>query len=58
MSAESSAAKPQRWGVTNALSQAGPTPADIRLNDQFMEELKQVCGNQAWRRVMPCCACR
>ena len=30
----------QRWGVTNPLSVAGPTDADLKLNALFVEELK------------------
>jgi poly(A) polymerase len=31
----------RQWGVTSAISEAQPTEADLRLNDQLVEALKR-----------------
>jgi poly(A) polymerase len=31
----------RQWGVTNPISEAQPSDADLKLNDQLVEELKR-----------------
>ena len=32
---------PKQWGVTAPISTSQPTPADLKLNDELVEELKR-----------------
>lgn len=33
--------QPKQWGVTAPISTSQPTPGDLKLNDELVEELKR-----------------